>query len=74
MNKFYITNAIPYVNAKPHIGHALEFIQSDDLQSIISDYFELLGLEEAPEKGERRTSDDFIFVAEEIFRESIFWC
>lgn len=29
MNKFYITSAIPYVNAKPHIGHALEFIQSD---------------------------------------------
>ncbi len=29
MNKFYITNAIPYVNARPHIGHALEFIQSD---------------------------------------------
>ena len=29
MNKFYITTAIPYVNAKPHIGHALEFVQSD---------------------------------------------
>ncbi len=27
--KFYITTAIPYVNAKPHIGHALEFVQSD---------------------------------------------
>lgn len=31
MNKFYITNSIPYVNAKPHIGHALEFIQSDTI-------------------------------------------
>src|SRR3989338_6948862 len=31
--KFYITNAIPYVNAKPHIGHALEFIQSDTIAS-----------------------------------------
>ena len=29
MNKYYITNAIPYVNAKPHIGHTLEFIYSD---------------------------------------------
>lgn len=29
MNKYYITSAIPYVNAKPHIGHALEFIQAD---------------------------------------------
>lgn len=29
MGKFYVTNAIPYVNASPHIGHALEFVQSD---------------------------------------------
>ena len=27
--KFYITTAIPYVNARPHIGHALEFTQTD---------------------------------------------
>ncbi len=31
MNKFYITAAIPYVNAKPHIGHALEFVQTDTI-------------------------------------------
>lgn len=31
MSKFYITTAIPYVNAKPHIGHALEFVQADVL-------------------------------------------
>lgn len=31
MKKFYITTAIPYVNAKPHIGHALEFVQTDAL-------------------------------------------
>lgn len=29
MAKFYITAAIPYVNARPHIGHALEFVQTD---------------------------------------------
>lgn len=28
-NEFYITTAIPYVNALPHIGHALEFVQTD---------------------------------------------
>ncbi|MBI3109652.1 methionine--tRNA ligase [Candidatus Daviesbacteria bacterium] len=39
MKKFYITNSIPYVNAKPHIGHALEFIQSDT----IARYHKLLG-------------------------------
>ena len=31
MAKFYITTAIDYVNAKPHIGHALEKIQADVL-------------------------------------------
>lgn len=31
MNKIYITTTIPYVNAKPHIGHALEFVQADVL-------------------------------------------
>lgn len=29
MAKFYVTTAIPYVNAKPHLGHALEFVQTD---------------------------------------------
>ena len=29
MNKYYLTTAIPYVNAKPHVGHALEFVQAD---------------------------------------------
>lgn len=39
MNKFYITTAIPYVNAKPHIGHALEFVQAD----AIARYHKVLG-------------------------------
>lgn len=29
MNKFYLTSAIPYVNAAPHIGHAQEFVYAD---------------------------------------------
>lgn len=29
MDKFYITTALPYVNAPPHIGFALEAIQAD---------------------------------------------
>src|SRR3989344_2537973 len=37
--KFYITAAIPYVNARPHIGHALEFVQVDT----IARYHKLLG-------------------------------
>jgi len=39
MNKFYLTTAIPYVNAKPHIGHALEFVQAD----VIKRYRKSLG-------------------------------
>lgn len=39
MAKFYITNSIPYVNAVPHIGHALEFIQSD----VVNRYHRVLG-------------------------------
>lgn len=30
-SKYYLTTAIPYVNAAPHIGHALEFIEADAL-------------------------------------------
>ena len=37
--KFYITSAIPYVNAAPHIGHAQEFIYAD----VVRRYHQLLG-------------------------------
>ncbi len=29
--KFYITTSIPYVNAAPHLGHSMEFVQADAL-------------------------------------------
>src|SRR3989344_3852210 len=29
MEKFYITTSLPYVNAPPHIGFALEAVQAD---------------------------------------------
>jgi methionyl-tRNA synthetase len=31
MSRSYITTAIPYVNAAPHLGHALELVQADVL-------------------------------------------
>lgn len=34
-NNVYITTTLPYVNADPHIGHTLEFIQAD----ILARYF-----------------------------------
>lgn len=30
-DKYYITTSIPYANAKPHLGHAMEFVQADTL-------------------------------------------
>ncbi|PIR95989.1 MAG: methionine--tRNA ligase [Candidatus Doudnabacteria bacterium CG10_big_fil_rev_8_21_14_0_10_42_18] len=41
MNKFYITTTLPYVNAPPHIGFALEMAQAD----AIARYQKLLGKE-----------------------------
>ena len=32
MKSAYITTAIPYVNAKPHIGHALDYLYADVLR------------------------------------------
>jgi len=31
MKKLFISTSIPYVNAAPHLGHALEFVQADVL-------------------------------------------
>src|SRR3989344_2437999 len=39
MKNFYITTAIPYVNAALHVGHALEFVQAD----VIARYHRLIG-------------------------------
>jgi methionyl-tRNA synthetase len=41
MKKFYITTTLPYVNAEPHIGFALEIVQAD----VIARYHSLLGEE-----------------------------
>ncbi len=38
-NKYYLTTAIPYANANPHIGHALEFLYTD----VMARYQRLLG-------------------------------
>lgn len=38
-NTYHLTTAIPYVNAKPHLGHVLEWFQAD----VIARYQRLLG-------------------------------
>jgi len=39
--KFYITTTLPYVNAKPHYGHALTFVRAD----VIARYKKSLGFD-----------------------------
>ena len=41
MSNRYITASIPYVNAKPHLGHLMEFIEAD----VLVRYYKLLGEE-----------------------------
>ncbi|MEK7213280.1 MAG: class I tRNA ligase family protein, partial [Patescibacteria group bacterium] len=40
-NNFYLTTAIPYANADPHLGHALEILYTD----VMARYQRLLGKE-----------------------------
>lgn len=81
---FYISTTIPYVNGDPHIGHALEYIQTDVIaryQRLIgSDVFFLSGTDEnslknvqAAEKAGKPTKE---FIDEKAgnflrFRESL---
>jgi methionyl-tRNA synthetase len=39
MDSFYVTTAIPYVNAEPHLGFALELVQAD----VLARYHRLCG-------------------------------
>ncbi len=77
----YLTTTLPYVNADPHIGHALEFVQADALAR----YWRLIGHEvffntgtdehgqkiagKADEKGESRQS--YVDHYADRFKESL---
>src|SRR3990167_9848855 len=37
MNKYYLTSAIPYTNALPHVGHAQEFVYADVIRRFQKD-------------------------------------
>ncbi|MFI9005645.1 methionine--tRNA ligase [Actinosynnema sp. NPDC053489] len=39
MSRYYVTTAIPYVNARPHLGFALELVQAD----VLARHHRLLG-------------------------------
>ncbi len=81
-NTFYITAAIPYVNAKPHLGHVFEWLQADAVaryQSILGkDVAFISGADEnslknvqAAEKAGKSTQDwldEYSAIFEEAFR------
>lgn len=60
----FISTAIPYVNARPHIGHALEFVQTDAmaryLRLIGRDVYFLTGADENSLKNVRAAQDEGI--------------
>src|SRR3972149_941117 len=61
MTKFYITNAIPYVNASPHLGFALEVCLSDVITRYYrqkgDDTFFLMGADENSLKNVRAAEE-----------------
>ena len=62
LGKFYLTTAIPYVNAAPHLGHVLEFIQTD----AIARYQKLLGHDVALVTGADENSLKNVQAAEKL--------
>lgn len=81
LNKFYITTAIPYVNAPPHVGHALEFLQTDAIarfhRSLGKEVFFLTGTDENAQKNVLAAEEKGINVQELVdqntakFKETI---
>lgn len=60
----YITTTLPYVNASPHMGHALEFVQADALARCYrqqgADVFFNLGVDEHGQKIARKADEQGI--------------
>ena len=59
---FYLTTAIPYVNAAPHLGHALEFVQTD----VLGRYQRLKGKEVGLVTGSDENSLKNVHAAEKL--------
>lgn len=77
MKKFYITTAIDYVNAKPHIGHAFEKVLADAIarhhrQSGEKVWF-LTGTDENAQKNVQAAKDAHVPVREFVNKNSKFF-
>jgi methionyl-tRNA synthetase len=74
MKKFYITTAIPYVNAAPHIGHALEYLQTDVIaryqRSLEKDVYFLSGSDDNALKNVEAAEKNGVSVVEYVKENS----
>jgi len=70
MKKIYLITAIPYANAKPHLGHALEFILGDSVLR----YFKAQGLEVRGQIGTDEYGQKLARTAEELGKEPQKYC
>jgi methionyl-tRNA synthetase len=72
--KIFISTSIPYVNAKPHIGHAFEFVQTDVLARYLRmaghDVFFLTGSDENSLKNVISAKKEGISVSELVARNA----
>lgn len=66
---YYLTTAIPYINAKPHLGHVLEWFQADS----IARYQRLLGKDVAFASGSDENSLKNIRAAEKAGQNPQAW-
>ncbi len=74
MSKFYITTAIDYVNAPPHIGHAMEKIMADIVarhrRAVGKETFFLMGVDENSLKNVRAAEKEGITTQELVDRNA----
>lgn len=75
--KIFISTAIPYVNAKPHIGHAFEMVQTDVLARYLRmvgyDVFFLTGSDENSLKNVLSAKKEGISTAELVAKNAKFF-
>jgi methionyl-tRNA synthetase len=68
-NTYHLTTAIPYVNAKPHLGHVLEWLQAD----VIARYQRSLGKDVSFTSGADENSLKNVQAAEKAGKEPQAW-
>lgn len=68
-NTYYLTAAIPYINAKPHLGHVLEWFQADS----VARYQRLLGQDVAFACGSDENSLKNVRAAEKAGQQPQAW-